>query len=434
MTTLKNSEPARSQKLLVEGKQIPNGQITVSGAKNAATKLIAAALLTQEKVTFYNFPTRLIDVYHKATFIANIGADVFFDHDSETLTLKAETLRHALLDHYFYPIRTTYLLAAPQLIRNQWARIPYPGGCNIGDRKYDLHVMVWSQMGCRVEEKRDFIEIRGHLRPAEIHFPVFTVGGTENALICAAALDGTTIIRNAYVSPEVLCLAQFLVSMGAQIDIVGNSLIRVTGNRNLRGTSFKVIPDRIEALTWIVYGVVSGGTIIVKNVPFEYMESPFLHLKESGVDLYKNSSSVYVNPYCLTAGAIQPFELACGTYPGIISDMQPFFVLLGLKAQGTSHIYDYRYPERTAYLSELSKFCLNSLAWKPGHITVKGPADFRGAHVKSTDLRGSMALVIAALLSEGYSTVYDVGLALRGYNNLTAKLESLGVSCQIIDE
>ena len=185
--------------------------------------------------------------------------------------------------------------------------------------------MVWEQMGCKVTEKENHIEIRcDKLRPAEITFPISTVGGTENALLMAAITPGTTIIRNAYVTPEINDLVWLLSSMGASIQLLGNSQIIVNGSRTLRGTSFRVMPDRIEALTWIVYAVLSGGRMVVENVPFGDMEVPLIHLREAGIDLFRNSQHAYIDYSYLQQGTIQPFELACGTHPGVISDMQPF--------------------------------------------------------------------------------------------------------------
>lgn len=424
----------RNKKTLkVSGGQKPNGTVKVSGAKNAATRLMAASLLTRERVTLYNFPTELVDARYKADFMQEIGASVTFDSKNAMVTIHAEEIYKQVLNDYSYPIRTTYLLAAGQLNRNGVARIPFPGGCKIGDRKYDLHIMVWEAMGCKVEERENHIEIRGRLKPAEINFPISTIGGTENALICGAGIEGTTTVRNAYISPEVYCLIEFLNSLGAKIKTTGNSFISITGNPELRGSTFSVIPDRIEAVTWIIFGALSQGSIIIENVPFQFMESPFIHLRESGLDVYKNSSNVHINKHCMINDSVQPFEMACGTYPGIISDMQPFFTLLGLKAQGISRIYDYRYPDRTAYLAELSKFCPDALSWEPGKITINGPAKFQAADVVSTDLRGSMGMVMAALLAEGTSTVSNVGMALRGYDNMLEKLKILGIECELMD-
>ena len=426
----------RSDKtLIVQGKQIPKGIVNVSGAKNAATRLQAASLLSDEKVTLKNFPTELVDANYKLDFILKVGGDSIFDNQNELCITEPGELSDEILADYNYPIRTTYLLVPGLLKRAGIARIPYPGGCNIGKRKYDLHLMVWERMGAEVEEKSNYIEVRANkLKGAEINFPISTIGGTESALLCGSIADGKTIIRNAYISPEIDNLINFLDNVGINIKVIGNSYIEVQGSNYIRGTSHEVIPDRIEALTWIIYGVLSGGDIFINNVPFEYMKVPLIHLRDAGVDFYKNSDSIYITSSCTPYG-IQPFEIATGTYPGIISDMQPFFTLLGLKAQGISRIYDYRYPERTKYLEELSNFCPGSIDWANGKIKINGPVIFQAAKACSTDLRGGMALVLASMLSEnGESTVNKVEMALRGYNRLEEKLKNLGVKITITEQ
>ncbi|HVK99620.1 MAG TPA: UDP-N-acetylglucosamine 1-carboxyvinyltransferase [Dongiaceae bacterium] len=420
--------------MIIEGAQTPAGKVTVSGAKNSATRLLAAALTSSETVRIRNFPTRLVDAVAKMRFMRDLGADIEVDDAGSSVEILTRNLQLKPDLDFNVPIRTTYLLAAGQLARNGKARIPYPGGCKIGNRGYDLHIMVWRALGCQVTEEADCIYIQGHLRGNLIDFPISTVGGTENALICAAVALGDTEIRNAYVSPEVHDLILLLREMGAQIDDFGNSLIRVRGCGGLlRGASFQVMPDRIEALTWIIFGVLTGGEILVEGVPFEHMQVPLLHLQDAGIDIFRSSHRVYINANCVAAAGIQPFELACGTHPGVISDMQSFYTLLGMKAKGTSRIYDYRYPERIAYARELDKFAPGSVESEPGKITTRGMKPLKGARVKSTDLRGSMALVMSAFCAEGESYVEGVDLALRGYNDLAGKLQSLGLKFQVIE-
>lgn len=410
----------------------PNGLVRVSGAKNSATRLLAASLITDEKVILKNFPTKLVDANHKMRFMQECGAHVKFDDNNDTAEILAAEYKNSELADYDYPIRTTYLLAAGLLKRNGIAKIPYPGGCKIGSRGYDLHILVWENCGCNVEERPDYLEITvDKMKPFEVDFPISTIGGTENALICGASIAGESIIRNAYISPEVEDLISFLRSLGADITVSGNSYVKINGREKLQGSVFEVMPDRIEALTWMIFAAISGGDITIKNVPFNSMEIPLLHLKEAGVDVFSNSTDAIVNKYSLREGQIQPFEVACGTHPGVISDMQPFYVLLALKANGISRIYDYRYPERIQYLDELIKYCPGAIEYEPGKIVVKGPVDFEAAESVSTDLRGSMALVIASLMAGGNSRVSEVKMALRGYNNLPEKLHSLGCSFQL---
>lgn len=422
---------------IITGGVAPKGKVSVSGAKNSATRLLAATLLGQSVSHLENFPTELVDVRHKIRLIRNMGCVVVVDEAAEKVTVETTGLGTCELDESeIFPIRTTYLLVAGQILKSGHARIPYPGGCQIGSRGYDLHVMIWRELGCEVVELPHFIEVRGEgFKAGTIRFPISTVGGTENALLCAAVAKGRTEIVNAYVTPEIEDLIDFLRRMGAHIELIGNSHIFVEGNQSLQGANKVVMPDRIEALTWIVYALMSGGEILIDRVPFDAMQIPLIHLEKAGVDLFRNSGSVYLHPDCLTNGMTQPFELACGTHPGIISDMQPFYVLLGAIANGRSRVFDYRYPERIAYVNELAKLCnKDAVLAKPGQVTINGAVKFQPGRVKSTDLRGSMALVMAALCAEGRSVIEDVHMALRGYNKLSDKLMALGNNIEIIQK
>lgn len=417
--------------LAISGPQKLNGTVSVSGAKNSATRVLAAALLSSGSVVLRNFPLFLADAQAKMDFIQKMGAVLDQRLDASELMISASNITSDRIDNFDLPIRTTYLLAAATLVREGRARIPYPGGCKIGSRGYDLHMMVWRNLGCVVEECPTFIDVSGYLRGGIIDFPLSTVGGTENALICASVAKGETQIRNAYVTPEVHDLIVFLREMGAQIELEGSSHINVKGAAGLLGgASFSIMPDRIEALTWIILAAVTGGTVMVRNVPFDAMQVPLIHLKEAGIDLFTNSDAIMLSPACIGPHGIQPFELATGTHPGVISDMQSFFVFLGLFANGRSTVFDYRYPERIAYTRELEKFAPGALDAEPGRITIRGPAQLRGAHALSTDLRGSMAQIMAAICAEGPSHIENVEMALRGYNRLPEKLEALGVEAE----
>lgn len=417
----------------IRGGQVPRGVVRVSGAKNSATRLLAASLLTDDTVVLTNFPTRLVDAQHKIRFMRMIGAKVDVDDEAQTVAVNASALNAAELSaDDDFPIRTTYLLVAGQIRSQGCARIPYPGGCKIGSRGYDLHLMVWQALGCTVTEHVDFIEVRGRFVGGTINFPISTVGGTENALICGAVCDGVTEIRNAYITPEIEDLIEMLRRMGAHIEVFGNSLVRIEGVSRLSGARMAVQPDRIEALTWLVYGIISGGEIRIDGVPFDQMEVPLLHIQKAGVDFFRNSHSAWIHPECLQGQNVQPFEVACGTHPGVISDMQPFYVLLGLVANGKSRIFDYRYPERIGFVNELAKLCPEgAIEAVPGKITTNGIAKLRAGDVRSTDLRGSMALIVAALCADGTSVVRDVHMAMRGYNRLQRKLSSLGIEMEI---
>jgi UDP-N-acetylglucosamine 1-carboxyvinyltransferase len=429
----------------IDGGNAPRGAVRISGAKNSATRLLAAALLTDDAVLLGNFPTRLVDAGHKLGFIRELGALAEVDHRQRTVSIDAHgfSARELDRDAFDIPIRTTYLLAAGQLARGEIARVPYPGGCAIGGgpaggRGYDLHVMVWERLGCTVAERFDHLEVRapGGLRGGDIDFPISTVGGTENALLCASVARGRTRLFNAYITPEIEDLIALLRRMGADISVFGSSHIVVEGVAGLlSGAHMDVMPDRIEALTWIVYAILSGGALTIEGVPFESMEVPLIHLDKAGIDLFRNSTSVHVTPDCLRSGTVEPFELACGTHPGVISDMQALFVLLALVGAGTSRIHDYRYPDRIAFVGELARLVEGDhLEARPGRITVRGPGRFVPGTADSTDLRGSIAVVLAALCAPGRSRIGNVQMALRGYDDLEGKLRGLGAEITIFDD
>ena len=412
----------------IEGGQVPNGTVTVSGAKNSATRLLAAASICDEVVTLTGYPTNLVDSKHKERFLNKNGVKTYSEND--TLTIDPTKHTPIELDDYFYPIRTTYLLVAGQLKKGLKANIPYPGGCNIGARKYDVHIAIWEAFGCDVEETDECLVITApnSIEASDYEFPISTVGGTENALLVAAIAKGTSTFTNAYITPEIEDLISFLRASGVSIEVTGQSSIKVTGSDYLKGHTFHVLPDRIEALTWLIYGAISGGEILIKNIPFESMQIPLMYLKNAGVDFFQNSDSIFINKACMVDGNAHSFEVACGTHPGIISDMQPFYVMLGLKSVGKSRIHDYRYPERITYIEELQKFVDLELEAIQGKITTNGPVKFSAANASATDLRGTMAAVLAALCApSGLSVIKGVSMALRGYNDLEHKLSLLGV-------
>ncbi|WP_395341910.1 UDP-N-acetylglucosamine 1-carboxyvinyltransferase [Ningiella sp. W23] len=424
-------------KAIINGGKKLSGEVSVSGAKNSATRVLAAACLSDEEVTLTNFPTELVDVNHKIRFLKEIGINISVDRTEENLTLSASSLRNEELTNYNFPIRTTYLLAPCLLKKNGEARIPYPGGCQIGARGYDLHVMVWEKMGCTVTEHENFIHIKANdsLKGANIKFPISTVGGTESAILCGAIAEGKTEISNAYITPEVKDLIDFMERMGADITVIGSSKIIINGVDHLKGCVKRIMYDRIEALTWLVLAVMSKSSLLIKNVPFSDMTVPLLHLKESGIDFMQNESSIYYrHEFCVYKNP-QPFDIACGAHPGIISDMQSFYTLLALVSDGNSKIFDYRYPKRIEYAYELEKQINGGkISAVHGEISVTGPVNFKAANVHSTDLRGSMAVLMAALCAEGESVITRVEMALRGYNRLDEKLKGLGADIKILED
>jgi len=410
-------------------KIIPSGVVSVSGAKNSATKLMAAALMSDETTRIYNFPTNIEDVKNKSEYIRACKAKSDLNYKDEVAVISGCGICEGLGEVDNITFRTTYLLVPAQLIRYGYAKIPYPGGCSIGDRKIDIHLDIWRSFGGAVNEMEDGIEVVcDKMAPADISLPISTVGGTENALLCAACVNDRSVIRNAYITPETVNLIELLKEMGVNIHYTGSSEIVVNGVDKLRGATIHTIPDRIEALTWVVYAVLSKGDITIKNVPFDYMEIPLVHLMHAGIDVFKSDHSILIKPDCLGSGGVEPFEVACGTYPGIISDMQPLFVLLALAAKGNSRIVDYRYPGRTNYIAQLLNFVDGGrIEFDNGDIRVKGNSFFCPGVAHQSDLRGTISTILAAMIAGDGSKVSGIEMALRGYNKFLEKLDGIGV-------
>lgn len=418
-------------KAIISGPQIPTGHVPVSGAKNSSSRILSASLLSSGEITLRNFPGGLIDIRSKVSFLNRFGASIAVSPSESTAVIKSSNFSFLTSSDFHLPVRTTYLLAAAGLLRDGIALIPYPGGCKIGTRGYDLHVLIWKLMGCSVEETPDLIRVEGRLKGAIIDLPFTSVGATENALICASIAKGETEIRNAYITPEINDLINFLVEIGASIKIEGNSLIRIHGvNSELGTTDFSIMPDRIEALTWILFSAVSRGSVTILNVPFSELEIPLIHIRECGIDIFRSPTSAIVCPDSIRPNGIQPFELACGTHPGVHTDMQSFFTFLALFAEGRSTIHDFRYPERIGFAYELMKMAPGRVQAKPGIIRIAQGSRPRGTHVSSCDLRSSMALIMTAICSDGISQISGVEMALRGYNDLPTKLSRLGIDCK----
>ncbi|MBN2070238.1 MAG: UDP-N-acetylglucosamine 1-carboxyvinyltransferase [Candidatus Krumholzibacteriota bacterium] len=423
-----NSGNGSSDILTISGAQKISGTVRISGAKNSATRLIAAAMLTDRQVRISNFPSSLEDVKNKLSIMEKLGVTI--ELGPEEVRIEASRIGNEL-DDYSTSIRTTYLLAAGQLRHNRIARIPYPSGCAIGERKFDLHIMLWKSMGCVVRERESFIEIESdHLKGSDISFPFPTIGGTENALLCGVLASGRTRVFNAYISPEVFDLIQMLRSMGAKIKVKGNTFIEIDGVELLNGTSYRVIPDRIEAVSWIVAAAVTRGELIIQDVPFSFMEVPMIHFRDIGINSYTSGDALYINHHDFHEHYINPFEVACGVHPGVISDMQPFFTVLATQAEGNSRIIDYRYPERFVYVSEMEKLG-GTFDLKKGEVKMRGPIRFKGTEVSAPDLRGGAALMITALIAEGKTTINGYSTIRRGYNNLADKFDSMNIRYSI---
>lgn len=410
------------EKFVIKGGNVLKGTVTVSGAKNSALKVLCASILTPEKVRLFNMPTEIEDVKVQMDMLKSIGVNVTTENDMVTIDSSPIREYEVFMDKE-KGIRTSLLMLGSMLGRFGRAKVPLPGGDNIGERKYDLHIYALERLGAKVRVTDDgFLEAEcDELKGAEIEFPFLTMGGTENTIIASCLAKGRTIIRNAYITPEVLDLIKFLNGMGAKIKVGGSRFVQIDGAEGLYGTNHKIIPDRLEALTFVVAGAVTKGFLEIKEFPTEFLEVPLIYLREAGVNFYRGENSLIIDGQ----GLFGPMEIVAGSYPGIISDMQPLFAVFATQAAGISRVIDVRYPDRFAYIKYLQK--MGADVHQEGNIAViKGPTPLKGASVTSKDLRAGAALLVAGLCAEGQTEIENIYQIDRGYEMIEQKLNGLG--------
>jgi len=399
-----------------------NGQVKLSGAKNSALRLLAASILTGEDIELTNFPNGLLDVQVHLEMLKVLGKNYTPELDSVLITEdKLKTSNHLLWEDR--SIRNTLLILGALVARWGEGRVPLPGGCKLGERKYDLHVMLLEKLGAKVWEEGDYLcaKVNGKLKGNDIVLPMRSTGATENSIICASLAEGKTTVWNPHIRPEIMDLIDMLKKMGAKIKVFGQKCIEIVGVSELGGVKHSVIPDNMEALTWAIGAVITNGDVEIQNFPFEHLEVPLVFLRESGMKFYRGDNSLIVR-----GGESYPIEISTGPYPGINSDMQPLFAVYGAMSKGESKIIDLRFPGRYGYAEELAKMGMD-YEIEDGLLKIHGGNKLVGAKVKALDLRAGIALLLAGMTADGITEIEDSWQIERGYENLESKLKGLGV-------
>lgn len=406
-------------KLVVQRSKL-SGEVHVSGAKNSVLRLMAATLLTGKRVTIQNYPAGLLDAIVHKGMLEQLGKTCRVEGTS--LVVEEGRPLSSVLDWKGRSIRNTLLVLGALTARTGSGAVPLPGGCNLGDRKYDLHELVLRSLGARVWTEDDMLcaEAPDGLRGADIVLPIRSTGATENALLCGSLARGETRIWNPHIRPEILDLIKLLRAMGAVIDVYGQESIRVIGMPELGGAQHWTIADNMEALTWMIGATITGGDVTIHNFPRADLEVPLIFLRESGVRFYESGDSVIVR-----GGTCYPVEISTGPYPGINSDMQPLFAVFGACARGKSTLVDLRFPDRYAYRDELAKMGVKSSVAN-GALLISGGGQYRGADVTALDLRAGIALTLLGLVADGETHIHDAWQIERGYNDILNKLLMLG--------
>ena len=404
------------------------GEVSIGGAKNAALGILAASIMTDEDVRIENLPdVRDINVLLEA--IQQIGASV--DRiDRHTVKINAKNIHEvAVDDEYIRRIRASYYFIGALLGKYKSAQVPLPGGCNIGSRPIDQHIKGFRALGAKVEIERGAVLAHAiDLVGSHIYLDKVSVGATINIMMAAAMAEGQTIIENVAKEPHVVDVANFLNSMGANIKGAGTDIIRIKGVTRLHGTEYSIIPDQIEAGTFMCAAAATRGDITVKNVIPKHLEAISAKLVEMGCEVVEFDDAVRV----VGKPRLRHTNINTLPYPGFPTDMQPQMTVTLALAEGTSIVTESIFENRFKYVDELTR--MGGSIKVEGNVAIIGGVEgFTGAQVNAPDLRAGAALVIAGLAAEGYTLVDEIGYIQRGYERFDEKLRALGAQIEKVD-
>jgi UDP-N-acetylglucosamine 1-carboxyvinyltransferase len=416
-------------KLLIEGGRPLEGSVRISGAKNAALPAMAAALLTSERVELDNIP-RVRDIITMGRLVAHLGATVETPAIPPTaMIIQAEQINGAEAPYELVKtMRASILTLGPLVGRTGHARVSLPGGCAIGARPVDLHLKALEQMGAEIGMSHGYVEARaprgGRLPGGRVFFDKITVTGTENILMAASLAQGETIIENAAREPEITDLAGLLVKMGADIQGAGTSTIRVRGKEKLHGAKHTIIPDRIEAGTFLVAGAITNGDLELTDCAPEHLASVITKLRETGVEIRESGPGAL---QVRSGRKLRAADVLTEEYPGFATDMQAQFMALATQAEGTSVITETIFENRFLHASEMIRMGAN-ISVEGRRAVVQGPVKLTGTNVIASDLRASASLVLAGLVAHGETLIDRVYHIDRGYERIEEKLAAVGAT------
>ncbi len=416
-------------KILIKGKKALSGSVRISGAKNAALPELAAVILSSGEFEFSEVP-RVEDIKVMYKTLQNIGAEGEFSANS--IKIKIPEIRSSPVPRNVVETETSrasILILGPLVARDGYARVSLPGGCSIGDRNINFHLDGLRKMGAEIDVKDGHIiaKTTGPLKGIEYEFPWKTVTGTENLLMAAALAEGTTILKNCALEPEIGDLIDLLSKMGADIEGINGDILRIEGKSTLTGAVHTVIPDRIEMGTYVIAGSFTGNEIVVENVVSEYIDSLLDILKQMGVNLEVDENSIRVS----SNGGLRPVDVETRPFPGFPTDLQAQLTTLLTQSHGLSRVKENIFNNRFKHALELNKLGTDIKIVGDTAI-IRGKTDLAGRGITATDLRASAALVLGGLIAEGETVVANSYQLLRGYENMPQKLQALGADIKIV--
>ncbi|EOX8341411.1 UDP-N-acetylglucosamine 1-carboxyvinyltransferase [Campylobacter jejuni] len=415
--------------LEIEGTNHLSGNVAISGAKNAALPLIVSSILAKNEVKINNVPN-VADIKTLISLLENLGAKVNFQNNSALLN--TNTLNQTIAKYDIVrKMRASILTLGPLLARFGHCEVSLPGGCAIGQRPIDLHLLALEKMGANIQIKQGYVVASGNLKGNEILFDKITVTGSENIIMAAALAKGKTKLLNVAKEPEVVQLCEVLKDAGLEIKGIGTDELEFYGSDGelLEFKEFSVIPDRIEAGTYLCAGAITNSKITLDKVNATHLSAVLAKLHQMGFETLITEDSITLLP----AKEIKPVEIMTSEYPGFPTDMQAQFMALALKANGTSIIDERLFENRFMHVSELLR--MGADIKLNGHIaTIVGGKELNAADVMATDLRASSALILAALAAKGTSKVHRIYHLDRGYENLEEKFKDLGAKITRLEE
>ncbi len=416
-------------KIVIEGGNRLVGEVSVSGAKNAVLPLMAAALLTDGWNTITNIP-ELRDIETFNALLDHLGSEVDADYKTGVLRIRTRDIKTPEAPYEMVKtMRASILVLGPLLARFKRARVSLPGGCAIGARPVDLHLKALAQLGAEVSVESGYINVKAEkLHGARIYMDTSTVTGTENLMLAAVHAEGQTVIENAALEPEVVCLAEALKKMGAVISGAGTDMIKIEGVKELKSVEVRVIPDRIEAGTFMIAAAMTKGNVLIRDCPYGYLDALNTKLKEAGAGVVEEAGGVRVTGDY----PIRSVDIKTMPYPGFPTDMQAQIMAMMTKASGLSVITETVFENRFMHVGELRRMGAD-INIDGRTAVVRGVRSLSGAPLMATDLRASASLVLAGLVADGRTEISRIYHLDRGYDSLEKKLLKIGAKIRRVE-
>lgn len=420
----------KMKKIVINGGRPLKGEVTISGAKNSVVALIPATILSDDIVTLDGVPD-ISDVESLIDIMTIMGAKI--ERKEDSLIIDPRSVKDMPMPFgKINSLRASYYFYGSLLGRYGQATVGLPGGCDLGPRPIDLHLKAFEAMGAAMTQDGSSMRLATNGKPlkgANIFMDTVSVGATINTILAAVKAEGRTIIENAAREPEIIDVVTLLNNMGAHIRGAGTDIITVDGVAHLHGTRHQVIPDRIEAGTYIALAAAIGEGIHINNVLYEHLESYIAKLEEMGVRMTISEDSIFVEKQT----GLKAIQIKTSPYPGFATDLQQPITPLLLTARGRGRIVDTIYEKRVNHVPELAKMGA-TISTLNNHIIYEGPNQLTGSSVKATDLRAGAALVIAGLMASGRTEITNVEYILRGYSDIISKLTQLGAEIQLVED